>query len=61
MRTLVRFFLLFLQPLNAIDTLDVQDQETIYFHAIKVPAKVPDDLLHLSVYRHHAVPVALYR
>ena len=39
---------------------DVQDKEAIYVHAVQVPAEVPDDLLHLPFYRHHAVPVALY-
>lgn len=38
----------------------VKDKETVYVFARQVPAKVPDDFLYLSVYRHHAVPVALY-
>ena len=40
---------------------DVQDKEAIYIYVVKVLAEVFDDLLHLPLYRHHAVPVALYR
>ena len=60
MRTLVRFFYVHLQPFNAA-TRDAEDKKTIHVHVIKIPAQVLDDLLYLSVYRHHAVPVALYR
>jgi hypothetical protein len=53
-------FFVILQPLIA--TLGyVQDQTAIYVHAIEVLAEVPDDLLHLPLYRHHAIPVAVYR
>ena len=54
------FSTIFAFVFSFIDT-DVEDQETISIHVVQVPAKVPDDLLHLSVYRDDAVPVALHR
>ena len=40
---------------------DDKGQEAIHVYAVQVPAQVPDDFLHLSVYRDDAVLVALYR